>query len=212
MIDLLTRYISSISLAIVATLSLFNIGYFWKIGIHFLGLIDLSNLVYSLGVSMSALFIGASLTAIVANFRNSTLKLTLIASAGAISSIWGAFYVTPRTTQPQLVENLALLAGFVLLEAAYVSIILRNRCLNNDWRSLTVLAVGWLATSFQAGMCQAAIELSDRFTYMVSTKSGTQYQAHILRSSSSGFLIAIDGRVSFIPSGEIKQVTSDHIE
>jgi hypothetical protein len=58
MIDFITRYISAISLAIATTLSVFNIGYFWKIGLPFLGLMDLSNLVYSLGVSLTVLCVG----------------------------------------------------------------------------------------------------------------------------------------------------------
>jgi hypothetical protein len=207
MIDFLTRYVSAISLAIATTLSLFNIGYFWKIGLHFLGLIDLSNLVYSLGVSLTVLSIGVLVTASVVRFGISTARQVTIALLGVAMSLWGIVHVNPRTLDPQFAENAAILVGFLLSGAAFASKVLSQPELAN-WRNLAFLALGWSTIAFQAGACQAAVELSDRFKYIVSTKSGVIDNARIMRASSSGFLLAVDGRITFIPHSEIKEVRS----
>lgn len=41
-------YLPAITGAALFVLSIFNIGYFSKIGLHFIGVMDLTNLVYSL--------------------------------------------------------------------------------------------------------------------------------------------------------------------
>jgi hypothetical protein len=50
MVEIL-KLIPQISVAAVALLSLFTVGYFSKIGIHLLGVIDVTNLVYSFGLA-----------------------------------------------------------------------------------------------------------------------------------------------------------------
>jgi hypothetical protein len=207
MTDFLARYISTISLAIGATLSLFNIGYYWKIGLHFLGLTDFSNLVYSFGVSLTALSLAAFAIAAVARFASSTWSLVLVAGLGGALSSWGIVHFTPRTTVPELEYNIAILIGFVLSGSAFAVMATKMRAFA-DWRNVAALCFGWSAIAFQAGVCQAAVELSDRLKYTVSTKSGVIADARILRASSSGFLLALGERVVFIPQGEVKEVTS----
>ncbi|WLB57471.1 hypothetical protein [Bradyrhizobium japonicum] len=43
----LITFIPAISVLALLILSIFNIGYFSKVGLHFLGVMDLTNLVYS---------------------------------------------------------------------------------------------------------------------------------------------------------------------
>jgi hypothetical protein len=57
MLDNISKATPAITLIAVAAFSIFNIGYFWKVGIHFLGVLDFSNLVYTFGLSMTFLFI-----------------------------------------------------------------------------------------------------------------------------------------------------------
>lgn len=45
-----------LSVLTLAVLTVFNLGYFWTIGLHFLGLVDLSNFVYSIGLALTSLF------------------------------------------------------------------------------------------------------------------------------------------------------------
>src|SRR4051794_16354740 len=55
MLEKIGKYLPAISLLALASLSFFNIGYFWRIGLHFLGVTDLSNIVYSFGLAASVL-------------------------------------------------------------------------------------------------------------------------------------------------------------
>jgi hypothetical protein len=45
------QYLPSASVAAVILASVFNVGYFLPIGLHFLGVMDFSNVVYSLGLA-----------------------------------------------------------------------------------------------------------------------------------------------------------------
>jgi hypothetical protein len=56
MFSRLQKVIPGLSAAALIVLTLFNVGYFSRIGLHFLGLIDVSNLVYSFALSIIALF------------------------------------------------------------------------------------------------------------------------------------------------------------
>jgi hypothetical protein len=51
----LISYLPAITGVAILVLSIFNIGYFSKIGLHFLGVMDLTNLVYSLSFIIALL-------------------------------------------------------------------------------------------------------------------------------------------------------------
>jgi hypothetical protein len=206
-IDFISRYISAISLAVVAILSLFNIGYFWKIGLQFLGLLDLSNLVYSFGLSLTALCIGGFITSFAMRFGTSSARQISIAVVGGALSVWGIWSFTPRTLEPQLLENGAILIGFIL-GASALGNRLRTQPESGDWRYLSTLGLIWLGVAFQAGCFQAALDLSTRFKYDVSTKSGVISNARILRASSPGLLLTVDGKIRFVPQGEVRDIQS----
>jgi len=149
-LDTVSRYASAISLAAIALLSIFNIGYFWKIGLHFLGLIDLTNLVYSFGLSLVALLLTGSIGAFV--FRRSSSLLRIIAgvAVGGALSMWGIIRFSPRTLDPELVENGAILIGFIVSCAAFFGLVRLRRQggANWDWRDFAALvfcltAVKW---------------------------------------------------------------------
>ncbi|MET4176073.1 hypothetical protein ABIB99_007189 [Bradyrhizobium sp. LA6.1] len=210
MLDYLSRYVSLASLAIISTLAVFNIGYFWKVGIHFLGLADLSNFVYSLGVALTALSIGAAIVAVVARIKKASVQIIIALIGGALATA-GTIHFSPRTLDPQLLANFAILIGFILPWSAYVSRLTRVGA-PIGWPECAWIAIGWWAIIFQAGACQVAIELADRFRYVVNTKSGVIDNARILRASSAGFLLAVDGRISFLPQGEIKAVSLQNPE
>lgn len=207
MIDFITRYISAISLAVAATLSICNIGYFWKIGLPFLGLMDLSNLVYSLGASLTALSIGMFVTSwvIKSSAGSRPLQIT-IGLAGAVISSWGIVNFSPRTLDPQLLENLAILIGFLLTASAFAGMVWDKQVWH--WRNISALVFVWSVIMFQVGVCQAALDLRGRFKYVVSTKSGVIDGARILRTSSSGFLLFVDDKIRFVPHGEVKDISS----
>src|SRR5262249_16306285 len=57
MLDVVARILPAASAIAVAALTIFNVGYFWRIGIHFLGIIDFNNLVYSFGLAFGLLIV-----------------------------------------------------------------------------------------------------------------------------------------------------------
>ena len=50
MFDNLTKVASFATLAVLVLTALFNVGYFYEIGFHFIGVIDISNVVYAFGL------------------------------------------------------------------------------------------------------------------------------------------------------------------
>jgi hypothetical protein len=62
MLDIVARILPVAATVAVASLAVFNVGYFWKIGLHFLGTVDFNNIVYSFGLTiglwMVLIFIG----------------------------------------------------------------------------------------------------------------------------------------------------------
>lgn len=55
MLPTILQYTTQLSLAAFALVSIFNIGYFSRIGLHFLGLVDLTNIVYSFAIVLAVL-------------------------------------------------------------------------------------------------------------------------------------------------------------
>src|ERR1043166_1120324 len=51
----LLSYVPLASILAVALVSIFNIGYFTRVGLHFLGVMDISNLVYPIGLVFAIL-------------------------------------------------------------------------------------------------------------------------------------------------------------
>jgi hypothetical protein len=52
MLDIVARILPVAATVAVASLAVFNVGYFWKIGLHFLGTVDFNNIVYSFGLTI----------------------------------------------------------------------------------------------------------------------------------------------------------------
>lgn len=210
MLDLISRYVSVISLVVVTALSIFNIGYYWKIGLHFLGLADFSNLVYSAGLSTTVISVWMAAALFVSNRKLSEAQTLCFIAAGGAIAIFGLFLLSPRTSSPQLTENAAVLVGLLLSSTTFLSWIRLKKDVRGYWegRDLILAAFALFTVTFQAGSFAAALELSDRFRYIISTKSGVLEDARILRSSSAGFLLSVQQDILFIPQGEIRNVRS----
>jgi hypothetical protein len=57
------------------------------------------------------------------------------------------------------------------------------------------------------GIAVVRQQLEDDARYEVITKSGGLSKARMLRSSSSGFILEYEGRILFVPSGEVRSVS-----
>src|SRR5690242_7124422 len=57
MLERLLKYWPIIAAAALAIVSVFNIGYFTIIGLHFIGVMDLSNIVYAIGLVFGVMIV-----------------------------------------------------------------------------------------------------------------------------------------------------------
>jgi len=211
-------YVSLISLAIVAV---FNIGYFSAIGIHFIGVIDISNLVYSFGlvfpivttaiqVSLGPLFDFLKFS----KSDNAWEKYRKISLRVVFPSILVAFVALVLATlywdwraQNGLV---ALLLAAMSVNFAASAMMYFRRTEIIDWSD-----IGWsLATMLIAisytGRAVAYQQIHDKNnSFLVATKELTLVDVRLVRSSSNGFLVVAAGRIMFIPKDEVRFVRSN---
>src|SRR5262245_57319689 len=88
MLERLTKALPLISLGAFTIFSIFNVGYFWHIGLHFIGVVDISNLVYSFGLALVALVVFSQLAGLTLGKRDSLFRiLVMIVIGGAVSML-----------------------------------------------------------------------------------------------------------------------------
>lgn len=209
MLDNIGKSIPAISLAAVAVLSVFNVGYFWNIGLHFLGLADLTNFVYSFGLATTFLVVFLSAAAIALPARASPNRVIALGIVGAVISMSAIFFGS-RFIANEFIQEGITLVGFAISGAAAMRWLwLRHHLLNNlvtaDFVMLGIVVIG---NSFQAGIFTALLEMNNWKTYSVAIKDQmtTIENVRILRSSSSGFILFADKQTLFVPHSEIRQI------
>ena len=216
MLDTVTKIFSIVTLAVLYLMSLFNIGYFYVVGFHFIGVTDISNIVYSFGL----VFLFAML------FLAFGLFFWLLIET--ISHLWPQL---PKKFQVAcaVIMICILLVGLVLLirldtknvsattaaiAAGFVGI-LTLLILHREWKSkgtvdpfpLVLAAVLVSLGAMIGGFSVAEQQIASDATYEVLTKSGVISGVKILRSSSSGFIVYQDNRILFVPSGEVRLIS-----
>ena len=209
MLDTVTKIFSIVTLAVLYLMALFNIGYFYVVGFHFIGVTDISNIVYSFGL----IFLFAML------FVAFGLFFWLL--IGAVTNLWPQL---PKKFQvaSAVIVICILLVGLVLLirldtrnlSAATVAIgaefvgILISLILHREWKSkgtvepfaIALAAVLVSLGGVIGGFAVAEQQIGSDVIYEVLTKSGVISGAKILRSSSNGFIVYQDNRILFVPS------------
>jgi len=214
----MTAVIPVVSAAALAMLTVFNIGYFSKVGIHFLGVVDLTNLVYSFGLAFGAIalifsFIGFD-SFDYAGKRTLDYKkmmgvtLAFKCAGGALFSVafvamfseWKFFGTDAFLSFAAFICALSFgLHGYARFKA-------EGRALPSDY--LLPVAILALCITY-AGRAVAESQLTSDYTYTITTKDASLKNIRIIRTSSMGFLIAIDRLISFVPSSEVKRIQSD---
>jgi hypothetical protein len=209
MLDKLTRYLPGLSLLTVMGVAIFNIGYFWKIGLHFLGIVDLSNLVYTFGLAAAFIFIWFFVAGAVTPKKPATWKFIAIGILGSAISIV-CMFSPAGLLMPASIQNFVLLLGFVILSAGALAFGTENADKTGRWNPKDVVLIIFIGigTIFQAGLSASLLEIENPLVYTVRTKETELQNVRILRSSSSGFILSVDGRVVFIPHEEIKSISS----
>jgi hypothetical protein len=209
MFDDFGKTLPMISLAAFALFSIFNIGYFWNIGIHFLGIVDLSNLVYSFGLALTFLFIFVQVAALVMPRDESKTSLSITALIGGAIVIYATFGERSAFGN-EVIQNVILLFGMAIsasgLGGWWWIRYKQGSSTIGFFAPLTIVVFG---TVFQAGIFTDALEMIDRKTYSVITTTGSINDARILRSSSVGFIISADRKIIFLPHSQIKELRAN---
>jgi hypothetical protein len=215
MFDNLTKVASFATLAVLVLTALFNVGYFYEIGFHFIGVIDISNVVYAFGLVfvlvlvflfLGLLFAFAYETAVEiwAQFpkglKAAVVFLSLLTCAAGLWELSKLQY--DEGLMAMAIAAPSIGAGMVLLSVKH-------------WNSANAkvgLLLGLISGSLGlllggAAMARQQIARSD-VRYDIVTKSGAFGDVRILRSSSSGFVFSAGDHILFVPSGEVRLVTA----
>jgi hypothetical protein len=216
MLDKITKIFSVATLAVFYLMALFNIGYFYVVGFHFIGVTDISNIVYSFGLvflfavlfAFFGIFIWLMIDAI-AQLWPQLSKGVQVACAVIIICILlaGLVLLLQLDTGKVSAATACVVAGFVGIFSLLV--------LHREWKSKgTVkpfpLALATVLVSLAgvvSGFAVAEQQIASDATYEVQTKSGVLSGVKILRSSSSGFIVYQDNRILFIPSSEVRLIS-----
>src|SRR6266566_410178 len=122
MFDIVARILPAATTITFVSLSMFNVGYFWKIGLHFLGIVDLNNIVYSFGLTlglwMVLVFVGLNVVDILfeamseTSIRRSMRTSTFFWWVGITLSLLAL--LTPEPWINEIVQVGVTLVGFIL--------------------------------------------------------------------------------------------------
>lgn len=220
----LTGLLPLLSVASVLIVSANTIGYFARIGPHFLGLMDFSNFAYPLGLAFLGLLLAIQLLAIAYSFagRWHNVAEFNLKRMGAFAFVFlGACFIGirllfhslggPRSIFYELLATTALWIGatIVLGVTAFVKFH-QSRGKLDDTTSLFVV-VGVLTTAYFIGLAQAEYQAFQTPTlYKITDKHGFDTLVRMIRASSSGLLVSSsDRRIIFVPKEEIRQVESE---
>jgi hypothetical protein len=207
-----------ITVTALTVVSVFNIGYFSIVGLHFIGVMDISNIVYAIGLVFGLMilpfvFFPDNLLAVLRNVAesdNARIKIYRFVKFSTIG-ICVLFAVGLFVHRPYIsitgLFALDFVLGCVVFTAYAYMIYLHDGELSP--RLIFAGAAFYLFTVYWVGAAVAYHEAFNTKTmYLVTTKDTTYDKVRLARSSSSGFLIAQDKRVIFIPSGELKSIIS----
>jgi hypothetical protein len=217
MLDRTAKYLSILTFAVLYLTALFNIGYFNFVGIHFIGVIDISNIVYSF--ALIVLFLILFLTVV------SMFAFLFALTADTFPSI----PVSWRNPIGPALLAVALIAVLFLSQegpsrvnysavsfpifGAMLAILAYKLWMNNNIVWLVAAVSGsFLLTSFGVllvGVAIAKYQMNSQFVhYDILTKSGSFIDVRIMRSSSNGVIFSQNGKMTFIPSGEIRLIAA----
>jgi len=217
MLDVVGKMLPAAATIAVASLSMFNVGYFWNIGLHFLGIVDWNNIVYSFGLAfglwMALAFVGLKLVGI---FSEPASELSVHRSRRTSKIVmwigFGIFFIaslTPERFISDIVGAGAKLVGALLAWSAWsfqASLDYKTSGVAKADDLILVVLLPFLIF-FQAGTFVAAWQMTNLDTYTVGTTKGASIEnARLLRASSAGFIVFAEERVLFIPQSQIARI------
>jgi hypothetical protein len=216
MLDSLTQFFSIATIAALYLIALFNIGYFYVIGYHFIGVIDISNIVYTLGLVVAFVLLFALIGTLIAVLFGLLAEVPIplilkqlakfVSLIGLVALLTYVLYAM-KNREFLKFASLALPAiGAALAWFAYANwnIGKKYEVFGSIGASFVLVSVGFIALGIS--ICEQQLESPDHYDLL--TKSGGIPDVAILRSSSAGFIFAEHGKILFIPSSEVRLVSS----
>jgi hypothetical protein len=217
MLDIVARIWPAAATIVVASLSMFNVGYFWKIGLHFLGIVDFNNIVYTFGLAFGVwtalAFVGLRLVAI---FSEPASEMSIHRSRRTSKfvrwiglSVFFLALLIPRPFISDIVRDGFLLVGSILVWGAgsFQSSLDYKTSGVAKAHDLVFAVLVPFVIFFQAGTFVAEWQMITLDTYTIATINGASIEnARLLRASSAGFILFAEERVLFIPQSQIAQI------
>lgn len=213
----------SLSIISLVLVSVFNIGYFSNIGLHFLGLIDLTNIVYSIGLVFGGLIVVANLLGTIIDIliklardvdAVDNLRRGLRLIIGTFALIATIVVSLSPSYRPDFftVEAYFFVLFSLLFIWALVAILLRYMPSGKiKFSEMMVGMIALVSADLSAGKAVASQQISQpKQFYTFFTKSGVVYGLNLIRSSSSGFIVAKDQAISFLSKDEVKAIRSEN--
>jgi hypothetical protein len=224
MIANLTGLLPLLSVASLLIVSANTIGYFTRVGPHFLGLMDLTNFIYPLGLAFFGLMLvlavlhGVHTLAIawhnVEEFnlqRFNRFSILIVPLAGI------PVVLLDQSLETQFYSLLVKVGGIMIVSVmsgfvAFVRYQQNRRKLNAraiNFLNFSILCL--VASSYGVGLAQAEYQAFRTPTlYKITDKHGFDTVVRIIRASSSGLLVAsVDRRIIFVPKEEYRQFERD---
>lgn len=219
MLDIVARILPAAATIAFASLSTFNVGYFWKIGLHFLGIVDLNNIVYSFGLTfvlwMVLIFVGLNWVDILSEPVSETSVRHSTRTSKFVTWIGAALFVLGLATPEQLADEIyrvgVTLIGLILLWGAwsvrpFLDYKTSGIAKAHDIAFLVLLP---FLIFYYAGTFVAAWQMTQSNTYTITTiKSASIENARLLRTSSAGVILLAEEKILFIPQSQIAQIKS----
>jgi hypothetical protein len=216
MLERLLKYWPVITVAALVIVSVFNIGYFTIVGLHFIGVMDVSNIVYSVGLVFSLMIVPIVMFPdnLIISFKEiaSSQRAMLKLNRAMKFVVWGIalFFAVGLFVHRPYISIMSLFALDFLLGylafCAYVYIIYLHTGSISARMIVAVVAFGLFTLYWVGGAVAYHEAFGTSRLYKVTTKDAAYDNVRLARSSSNGFIIARDKKIIYIPSGELKSI------
>ena len=222
--DYFNRYFAAISVVLLGLTASFNVGYFYVVGSHFIGVMDIGNVVYSfglvfMGVLLACVFLSAVADGIIKYSGIGYVRDYMIKDRSRKEDIVFAllvglptmgFLILARDSPYFFFGSLFIVVCLVIYFVTLIYFLWEKSQYLSIPAAVIVCAI-LCGTCFCFGIYIArheAYETND--LYDVSTKQGNFNKVRLVRSSSSGFIISRDRGFVFVPSGELRLISTVH--
>lgn len=217
MLDNIQKTLALVTVGAVVIVSVFNLGYFSEVGMHFIGVMDISNIIYPVafvfGILLGACFwLTGDLFGRLGNFAKRQDAEIILYKIGRVILFVSTTFFAVGLFLPRYFSVLGLFSicfsVSCLFGYAYGFIVWKRTGTISAQVAFSLVVFTLITTTFVGAYYAQQQAYYAKTTYDFVTKTDTYSGARIIRASSSGFLIARQRTIIFVPMGEIKSVTT----